>query len=128
MISKNKFQDEKGKQLVLETIKEFGGNISATANKLNCNRNTIYAVIRKYPELNTVLDDVRAKKYEDLKEHVYGRAYKNDMLAKWWISTQAHKYGDNFSEKAIIENRNVDFSNLSDKQLKEIIETGTFSE
>lgn len=115
---------EKIKEALLE---HYDGSLADVAAKLRVSRWTLENRISRNKSLQQVLHDVRAGHFDKAVRHLTKRIYHNDVLLMFFLKTQGHRYGYNFRETQIVEQRNIDMGKLSDDDLKSIIETGEFS-
>ena len=79
---------------VTKAIEDHRGNLSMVARKLNVSRVTLYAFIKKYPSVQTVLDDARETMIDNVESALYTKALKGDTASMiFFLKTQGKKRG-----------------------------------
>lgn len=109
---------------IKDAIIEHDGNLSSVAQALKTSRGTIANRIKRNEALQAALENARGKHFDRAVAHLHQRIFENDALLMFYLKTQGRRFGEDFREGQVHENRNIDMSQYSETQLQKIIETG----
>ena len=83
------------KETIISLLLKLGGNISATADAIGCNRQAIHSWVERDPDVRQACHQARERKVDKLEETVWDRAVreKDTSLQIFLLKTIARKRG-----------------------------------
>lgn len=108
-------------QEVIEQLKASRGNISHAAGKLNTSRDTLHRYINEHSTVKTAVRDIKEASKDRAETMLEKRMETSDTLLIFYLKTQAYDRG--YGDKSQVDVRVKDVSQLSDEELRAIVET-----